>query len=178
MVRRQLFLCTRGSHIIYQLKNKEREFAFFHGRAADGVPAAFLQPLLRRLCGTGRSSHRRWLFPSYLYSRSVSPQLMERRGERMGREHGASPCCGANRIHPCSPPSLPPSHRKELVTKNTTGISLAMQHNYVQCSRKLGMGTSILTYLFCRVQHELCCLWKKQMFVTKDTPLLGCFAFM
>lgn len=144
MVRRQLFLCTRGSHIIYQLKNKEREFAFFHGRAADRVPAAFLQPLFRRLCGTGRSSHRRWLFQSYLYSRSVSLQLMERRGERMGRA-ARSLSLLRGQQDPSMLPSLPPSHRKELVTKNTTGISLAMQHNYVQCSRKLGMGTSILT---------------------------------
>lgn len=40
---------------------------------------------------------------------------------------------------------LPPSHRKELVTENTTGISLAMQDTCVQCSRKLEMGISILT---------------------------------
>lgn len=40
---------------------------------------------------------------------------------------------------------IPPSHKKELVTKNVTDIFLAVQDIYVQYSRKLEMRISILT---------------------------------
>lgn len=107
MVRRQLFLCTRGSHIIYRLKNKESWFAFFHGRTANGSLQLSSQVIFGRLCETGRSSHRRWLFQSYLFSRCASPQLMETRGERMGRAaRGPSLLWGQQ-----APSTLPPTDR-------------------------------------------------------------------
>lgn len=92
---------------------------FFHGRTANGVPAAFFTSHLQETLWNGKQQPQewRWLFQSYLSSRCVGPQLMGTGGERMGRAaRGPSLLWDQQGNAPLSS-SLPPSHRKELVTK-------------------------------------------------------------
>lgn len=91
-------------------KTRRESLRFFTEGLQTGSLQLSSQPLFRRLCGTGRGSHRRWLFQSYLYSRSVSLQLMERRGERMGRA-ARSLSLLRGQQDPSMLPSLPPTER-------------------------------------------------------------------
>lgn len=125
--------------------------ASLHFFFMEGLQTGSLQlsshPIFRRLCEMGSSSHRsgggcsKVTFPAGVWAHSWWEQ--EEKG--WAEQHGALPCCGINReMLPSLPPFLPLTERNWSL-KNTTDILLAMQDTYVQCSRKLEMGISILT---------------------------------
>lgn len=127
-------------------KTRRASLLFFLWKDCKWVPAAFFTTHLQETVWNGKKHPQewRWLFQSYPSIRCMSPQQKGTGGERMGRAARSLSLLWGQHGNIPLPPFLPPKERNWSL-QNTTDIFLAMQDTYVQCSRKLEMGISILT---------------------------------